>query len=43
MNKWVIIITQTMKACTDKHKIAHHQKNLNEMLKKMGSKLCSTA
>lgn len=32
-----------MKACSDKHKIAHHQKKLNETLKKKGSKLCSTA
>lgn len=28
-----------MKACSDKHKIAHHQKKLNETLKKKGLKV----
>lgn len=43
MNEGVILITQPMKACADKHKIAHTKKKKKETLKKMGSKLCSTA
>lgn len=43
MNEGVIIITKPMKACADKHKITHHKKKkLNETMKRMGLKLCST-